>query len=120
MKTQVQQGDVLQYTNAGSAISSGDAVIIGNCVGVAAVDIATSATGSVAVAGTYTLVKVTGAVIAQGETVTYDISASNVDDNAATAATGDIEHFGVAVTAAGAGVLTVDVRLNPGAGRVKA
>jgi len=116
-------GDSVQYSNTGSAISSGDPVVLGAVgnvsVGVALTDIAaTTGVGTVAITGVYTFTKATGAVIAQGETVNWDASASNVDDNAATAASGDVEDFGIAMTAAGSGVLTVDVLLLPGNGAI--
>lgn len=87
---QVSQGEVIQFVNSGSAISSGDVVVVGECLGVALVDIANGATGSVAMRGVFTVPKVTAAVIAQGESLTWDVSAGKFDDNAATPATGDI------------------------------
>ena len=86
----VSEGDVIQWTNAGAAVSSGDVVVIGQILGVALVDIAQNATGSVAIRGTFTVPKVSAAVIAQGEGLTWDVSAGAVDDNAATPATGDV------------------------------
>lgn len=84
-------GDTIQFTNAGSAISSGDVVVVGQVLGVALVDIANGATGSVRVRGTFRDVpKVTAAVIADGEALTWDVSAGAFDDNAATPATGDV------------------------------
>ena len=74
--------------------------------------------GAVAIRGTFNLTKATGAVITQGETVNWDASASNVDDNAATAATGDVSDFGVAMESAGSGVLVVAVQLLPGNGAI--
>lgn len=85
----VQAGDVIQYT-AGADISSGDVVKMGNTLGVALQDIANGATGSVAIRGVFTVPKVTAAVIAQGDSLTWDVSVSKFDDNAATPATGDI------------------------------
>jgi predicted RecA/RadA family phage recombinase len=85
----VQPGDVIQYT-AGAEISSGDVVKMGNTLGVALQDIANGATGSVAIRGVFTVPKVTAAVIAQGDSLTWDVSVSKFDDNAATPATGDV------------------------------
>lgn len=85
----VQAGDVIQYT-AGADISSGDVVKMGNTLGVALQDIANGATGSVAIRGVFTVPKVTAAVIAQGDSLTWDVSVSKFDDNAATPATGDV------------------------------
>jgi len=83
------EGKVVQYT-AGADISSGDVVVMGNIIGVALTDIANGATGSVAIEGVFTVPKVSAAVIAVGESLTYDVSASAFDDSAATPATGDI------------------------------
>lgn len=84
-----QPGDVIQYT-AGADISSGDVVVIGSILGVALVDIANGSTGSVAIRGVFTVPKVDGAAIEQGDTLSYDISVDAFDDNAATADAGDI------------------------------
>lgn len=97
----VQDGKVLQFTNGGSAISSGDVVVIEKLVGVALVDIANGDTGSVAIEQVYDLPKVDAAVIAQGEAVHYDVSASEVDDESATPASGDLIGWGIAAEAKG-------------------
>lgn len=85
----VQEGDVVQYT-AGANITAGSVVVMGNMLGVALVDIANGATGSVALEGVFMLPKVAGAVITQGQTLTWDVSATGFDDNAAVPAAGDI------------------------------
>jgi predicted RecA/RadA family phage recombinase len=85
-------------------------VAIGNILGVALVDIANGATGSVGIRGVFTVPKVSAAVIAQGESLTWDVSAGKFDDNAATPATGDITGApAVAFEAAGNGVTSLDV-----------
>ena len=66
------------------------------------------------ISGVHKLPKVTGAVIAQGEQVYWDVSAGNCDDAAATPATGDFL-CGYAMEAAGSGVLVVSVLINRGA-----
>lgn len=84
-------GEVFDWTNAGSAVVSGQVVVIGKLLGVALVDIAGSGgVGTVGILGVYTVPKVSGAVIAQGENLTWDVSAGAFDDNAATPATGDV------------------------------
>lgn len=107
----VQDGDVIDWTNGtGSAVSSGDVVKVGQILGVALTDIASAATGSVAIRGVFTVPKVTGAVIAQGESLVWDVSAGKFDDNAATPATGDVSGApAVAFEAAGNGVTELDV-----------
>ena len=84
-----QDGKVIQYT-AGANISAGAVVKIGNILGVALTNIANGATGSVATEGVFSAPKVAAAVIAQGESLTWDVSAGAFDDNAAVAATGDV------------------------------
>jgi predicted RecA/RadA family phage recombinase len=91
--------------------------VVGQQIGIALVDIAaTSGTGEVAVAGVYNVPKVSAAVIAQGESVIWDASAGEFDDNAATPATGDVSGCCVAAEAAGNGVTTIAVKLNVGIG----
>lgn len=110
--TYVQPGKTITWTNAGSAVSAGDVVVIGKILGVALVDIANGASGSVAISGVFTCPKVSGAVIAQGENLTWDVSAGAFDDNAATPATGDVTGApAVAMEAAGNGVTSLDVKL---------
>jgi predicted RecA/RadA family phage recombinase len=107
----VQPGNVIDYT-AGSTIASGDVVVIGNIIGVALGDIANGSTGSVATRGVFTVPKVSAAVIAQGESLVWDVSAGKFDDNAASPATGDISGAAAcAWEAAGNGVTSFDVYL---------
>jgi predicted RecA/RadA family phage recombinase len=111
-------GNTMDYDNAGAAIASGDVVVVGNIIGVAHDAIpATTGTGVLHVTGEFSLPKVSAAVIAQGETVIFDVSVGEVDDNAATPATGDINPCGYATEAAGNGVTSVLVQINaiPGA-----
>lgn len=115
----VNDGSVITYSNTGSAISSGDVVVVGEIIGVALEDIAaTTGTGAVQIEGVFTLAKVSAAVIAQGEEVIWDSSASAFDDNAATPATGDVSNCCVAMEAAGNGVTSLKVKLNVGVGTV--
>lgn len=107
----IQDGDVIQY-KAGSNITAGSVVVMGNTLGVALVDIASGSTGSVRIDGVFSLPKVSGAVIAQGESLTWDVSAGAFDDNAATPASGDITGAAaLAFAAAGNGTTTVQVLL---------
>lgn len=106
----IQPGKVIQYT-AGSNITAGTVLPIGNILGVALNDIASGATGSVMIDGVFNAPKVSGAVIAQGESLVWDVSAGKFDDNAATPATGDISGPpAVAWEAAGNGVTTLAVK----------
>lgn len=107
----IQPGDTATYTNAGTALVSGQVVRIGKILAVALVDIANGASGAVALTGVFRVPKVSAAVIAQGENLTWDASAAGFDDNAATPATGDVTGPpAVAFEAAGAGVTAMLVR----------
>lgn len=112
-KTYRQPGNVLDYTNtSGSTILAGKVVRIGNVLGVTLVDIANNATGSVMIDGVHVLPKVSGAVIAQGESLSWDASAAAFDDNLATPATGDVTGPpALAFEAAGNGVTSLAVKL---------
>lgn len=110
--TYISGGEVIDWTNGtGSAVSSGDVVKVGATLGVALVDIANGATGAVAVNGVFTCPKVSGAVIAAGERLVWDVSAGAFDDSAATPATGDVSgESAMAWEAAGSGVTSIAVR----------
>lgn len=107
-----QPGEVIDFTNSsGATISAGSVVRIGKILGVALVDIADGATGSVQISGVFVVPKVSGAVIAQGENLTWDASAGAFDDNAAVPATGDVTGPpAVAWEAAGNGVTSMAVK----------
>ena len=113
----LNDGDTIQWTNdSGSAVASDDVVVIGGngdaVLGVALVDLATTETGSVKVSGTWTLPKVSAAVILAGESLVWDSSVSEFDDNAATPASGDVSGAAAwAVEGAGNGATTVKVKL---------
>lgn len=118
-KNYVQAGEVVDFTNGtGSDIASGDVVPMGSLIGVAITDIPDGETGAVGVEGVWEMPKVSAAVIAAGETVTWDASAGAFDDNQATPATGDLTDGCVAVAAAGNGEETVLVKLNVGVNTV--
>lgn len=108
---QVQAGNTIDWVNGtGSAVTANSVVKMGNTLGVALVDIANGATGAVAVRGVFTVPKVTAAVIAQGESLTWDVSAAKFDDNAATPASGDVTGAAaLAWESAGNGATELDV-----------
>lgn len=111
----VSEGDVIPWTNTtGAAVASGQVVAIGHALGVALVAIAIGATGSVALEGTFTVPKVSGAVFVQGEKLVWDVSAAAFDDSAATPATGDITGGAIAWAAGSDGQTTATVKLTPG------
>lgn len=68
MKNYVQPGHKMAYTNAGSAISSGDVVSLGNRIAIADTDIAaTTGVGTVSLEGVYSLPAETDTAFAQGD-----------------------------------------------------
>lgn len=107
----VQPGEVVDWINGtGGAKTAGSVIVIGQRLGVALVDIANGATGSVQVRGVFSVPKVSGAVIADGESLVWDVSAGAFDDNLAVAASGDISGpTACAVGAAGNGVTVMNV-----------
>lgn len=86
----VQEGKVIPFTAAGTAIAAGEVVVIGQTLGVALEAIAIGATGQVQIGGVFNVPKADAAVITQGESLTWDSSAGEFDDNAATPASGDV------------------------------
>jgi predicted RecA/RadA family phage recombinase len=96
-------GKVIDYVNTtGAAIGSGDVVKMGNVLGVALVDIAIGATGAVGFGVFRGIPKVAAAVFAQGESLTWDVSAGKFDDNLAVPAAGDVTAGAAFAAAAGA------------------
>lgn len=68
----VQPGKVLDYVNTtDAAVRSGDVVVAGALLGVALVDIAIGATGSVSIDGVFAVPKVAGAAVGQGVPVVF-------------------------------------------------
>ncbi len=102
----VQQGSVLTLT-APYALSSGDGFKVGSILAVAAADAASGATVEGITEGVFTLPKLSTGVVAVGDQLYWD------DTNKEVTLT-DISNtlIGVATTAAGNGVTTVNVRLN--------
>lgn len=117
MKNFTQRGDVLSFT-ASADLTGGQVLVLGNTIGVVAGDVTNGGAGELNLTGVYTVPKVAGAVIAKGETLTWDASAAAFDDNAATPASGDITGPAcVAWEAAGNGVTSLQVKFTgvPGA-----
>lgn len=113
----VSEGHVIQWTNAtGNAVASGDLVKVGGgTLGVALVDIANNASGSVAIEGVFNdIPKVTAAVFVQGEKLIWDVSAGKFDDSAATPATGDVTGGAIAWVAGANLETTCTIKLTPG------
>jgi predicted RecA/RadA family phage recombinase len=118
-KNFIAEGDVLLWTNStGAAVVSGQVVKVGQILGVAAVDIANGASGSVMTCGVFELPKKSSAVITQGMALLWDVSAGNFDVGSATPATGDVSDAAFAYEAAGNGATTVKVHLDERIGTV--
>lgn len=113
MQNYIQQGSTILWTNGGSAVSSGDVVIVGDLVGIAATDIAGSASGTVYIEGVFEVACNSADVITQGMKLVWDASASEFVD-ANTPATGDNTGGVVAIEADRGSV--VSVKLLPGSG----
>lgn len=114
----VQDCGVKLWTNGtGSAVASGGIAVASHMIGIALVDIASGATGSVdftpgrVFSG---VPKVTAAVFAVGEKLIWDSSAGKFDDAAATPASGDITGAVVAWVAGTSSDTTCTVMLTPG------
>lgn len=109
--TYKQPGNVIDYV-AGTDISSGDLVKIGERVGVAAVDIASGDTGSVCVDGVHEVAKLSTDVVTQGALLYLD--ATELELTLTTDGPGSDVNIlaGYAFAAAGNGETTVLVKLN--------
>jgi len=110
MKNFVQTGRVMPFV-AGANVTSGQVVRVGNILGVATSDVANGASGLLQLEGVFSVPKVSGAVIAAGESLTWDASVAAFDDNAATPATGDVTGAAAhAFEAAGNGATVLAVK----------
>lgn len=110
MKNFIKKGNVLDYVIAGggTAVVSGELVIIGGLVGVAVTNIAVGETGSVNLTGVYSVPKASGA-ITQGAKLYY----VTADKNLSTTASGNT-YVGFANKAALTGDTTVELILANG------
>jgi predicted RecA/RadA family phage recombinase len=93
---------------AAAAANSGDVVIVGSIVGIAAGDAAIGADLDICVGGIYDLGKVSALAIAIGDKVYFDATAGLVNKTAS-----GNTLLGVAVAAAANPSATARVRLNP-------
>lgn len=115
MKNFQQLGDVITVAAAAAAVTAGQVVKIGNVLAVVAAPAGIGQPFEANVGGVYVVPKVSGAVIAQGESLTFDVSANGgvgaFDDNAATPAAGDVTGAAAfAFEAAGNGVTSIAVK----------
>lgn len=110
----VQEGGVINYTNAGTKISAGDAIVIGNIAGVALVDIEQNATGSVAIEGVFTLPKANNLALNQGAAA--DLKSDGSVIAAGTATSGGLKKCFVVFIKPETTDTSVSVKLNPAIG----
>lgn len=117
----VTDGEVINWTNGtGANVASGQMVKVGpTTLGVALVDIASTAQGAVRISGVFKDVpKVSAAVFVQGEKLIWDVSANSglgaFDDSAASPATGDVTGGAIAWVAGANGETVCTVLLTPG------
>lgn len=105
-----QPGDVIPHTLT-ATVAANAVVKVGHTLGIALEGGDSGDVIQVAISGVFTCPKVSGAVIAAGERLVWDVSAGAFDDSAATPATGDVSGQSVlAFESAGNGVTTLAVK----------
>ncbi len=103
-----RDGKTITYDNAGSAISSGDVVVIGNSIGIAITDIAaTTGTGAVQIEGVATVAAENDAAFSQGDELFWDTSAKE----ATKTANANTVSAGMCFAAKASSATTVQVKL---------
>ena len=100
----IQDGAVIDVT-AGATYLSGAVVAEGAVIGIALDDIASGDVGAVRVQGVFNVTVPSATVVAVGDVLDWDASATNFGKGI-TPASGDVENAMIAVTAAGNGVTT--------------
>lgn len=105
--TAVDSGISVSHTPSGAAVVPGEVVPLGSMVGVASKDIAVGVPGSLQIAGKYDVPCASADVIAVGDDLYWDDSASQFTKTATNNTYG-----GKAGTAAGNGVTTCHILLN--------
>ncbi len=108
MNTFINEGRRLPYSNTGSAISSGDVVILGGSIGIAVDDIAaTTGTGVLEVEGVHQLAAASADTFAVGMQLYW----STANANLTTTATSN-KKAGFAWIAKASGTVLAQVKLN--------
>ena len=102
----VMSGDVIDYV-AGSAVTSGQVLLIGVRVGVALAAIASGATGAVRMLGIFNIAKLSSDVVTVGAALYWDNTNSRM-----TLTSAGNTLAGFATAAAGNGVTTVEISIN--------
>ena len=106
----VQTGTSIDYT-PGSAVASGDVVVLTDTVGVALTPIAANELGSLEIDGVFEVPKDSATVFTQGDTAHWDPDASTTGEAVTASATGTTL-MGRVVKAAGSGDTTVWIKIN--------
>jgi predicted RecA/RadA family phage recombinase len=109
-----QPGNTLDYTPSAD-VAAGDILVVGNCIAIAPTDIAANEMGAVDVEGVFEVPKATGTAWNLGDSVDYDVSATNFGKGI-TPATGDVTKAAVCAKAAAAADATAWIKLTPGTG----
>lgn len=99
MKNFRQAGNVLSVAAAAATVASGQVVIVGSLIGVAATPAATGQPYELNLDGVYEVPKAAGSAWTQGQTLMWDASASAFAP-VATAASGDVNGAGTSAWAA--------------------
>lgn len=114
MKNYIQPGNTIDWVVTGSAVVSGQTIVIGSIVGVAVTDGAVGETIAVTVEGVFKVAKATAA-ITLGAPVYWDADGNPVGgtagSGAATATSTGNTLMGKAIEAAAGGTATVKVKL---------
>lgn len=103
----VGKGSVILHT-AAEDLSAGEAVLVGDCLGVALVDILTGVTGSVQIDEVWQIAKVSTDTFAEGQILYWDDTNSVLTDTASTH-----KRVGVCMEAAGNPSATCKIKLIP-------
>lgn len=120
MKNFIQSGHVLSILAAAAAVASGQVMVVGAHIGIAANSAATGEPVSVNLSGVYTAPKAAGAAWTQGQPLMWDASAGAFAAMA-TPASGDVTAAGItAWAAAGSADTTGQVRFSGIPGTVTA
>ena len=104
--TYISGGNTVDYTAGGSAITSGQVVLIGTRVGVAKDAIAANSAGVLHVTGVWSAAKLSSDVVTQGAALYWD----NTNSRFTLTSAGNTL-AGWAFAAAGNGVTTVQIKL---------
>lgn len=109
-------GKTVEFTAAVAVLSSSP-VVLGSLLGVALDNVAATEVGVASIEGVYELPKKTGAGLALGDLVDFDVSAQEIAE-IATPAAGDLVGCAVVVADAATADTVVHVKLNAGGATV--